>query len=341
MMSSSCANPSAPKQRILRILQVVSILCAPALAVVETGGLMPGVPADPIDIDLSTHPPVAKLSGFEARLIAVVSPIEGMWSPSGTSLDSNAIPEAAVAWIEDMRERSKQRKKTGTLTECNFALLMELKRDAEYTDFLSVTGAGSFGLGQGRVYNSSLTDNKHSFETSDPLLVLVGLTLCLSSGSDKVTIKTFVEHGPAFDESFDINVTDLDAPNILLGYKFWANVAHLPDDVPALRQDWPTVALRANKPVDLSGFEVQAILKNGSLVRANPHVGLEMNEKWQQSTWQFGGAERIAKANVAKFVFRGYRVQPIIWRNLTLPIGTKPYLQYGPKLQASAASPRP
>ena len=279
----------------------------------------PGKPGDPIVVDVSTDAATVQLPGVEARLVAVVSPTIGVFTVQGPAYATNAITGYSASLINAYCA-TKNAKDA-------FAVSVELRRASGYTDLLDVFCPPDFATpkqASKSVRARNMRTAGDNIDSATTLFALLDLSLRAVSQPGKFDLATTVIYGPAFDESLDLPLGTPKDPLRFMGIEITPTVLRLPATDPATAPtgpNRPAVMLLFDPPKALPGFEVQAIRADDKVVRAHNQLLLFGTPRDGKAQWDFGTPGPISKASITKFVFRGYRVQPIVWKNIALPPG--------------------
>lgn len=304
------------RRRAARVL-ACAIASVPAFA--EAAPPTPGKPGDPIVVDVAAEAASVQLPGVEARLVAVVSPVNGVFTVKGPAYASNAITGLSATLINDYCAEKNAKD--------DFGVSVELRRQSGYTDLLSLPEFGSPRHGPQTVCGSGARTAGDDLDSATTYFALLKLTLCAASQSGRFDLATTVVYGPPFDETLDIRVDAANAPARFMGMTVTPSVLRLPATGPekaSPARERPAVMLLFDPPRALPGFEVQAIRTDDTVVRAYDRPGLSGPPRDGKAQWTFGWPDPISKSSITKFVFRGYRVQPIVWKNVALPPGVTP-----------------
>lgn len=286
----------------------------------------PYVPAATITVNVESGPANVTLSDFDVQLLALVTPSGGVWTPTGAALDSGILPAKIT---DDYFARARQARDPSKLNH-HFAAILVIAPKPRFTDYVSVAWHGSAGIGNGILYPGLAVDNRSSQAPTSPFAVFLPVTLCSNKNRGKVDLKTVITYGPAL-ESFDINLNGPVAPHQFAGMNVNAFV-WLSNSSPGIDPDTgreqparPFVELQFDQAKAMPGIEVQAVTREGKIVRATNPGYFDRPPDHGKAIWIFDMHGENSAALFRKFVVRAYRVQPIIWTGITLPPGTTPY----------------
>jgi hypothetical protein len=276
-------------------------------------------PGATITVDVSTDAATVQLPGVEARLVAVVAPGSGVFTVQGPPFATNAITGVGAAVLNDYYAEGA---KPGV-----FGVSMELRREAGYTDMVALDSIGAPKSGNRVIRGRGARVAGAELNSATTYFALLDLTLTASSRTGTFDLATTVIYGPPFDESLDIPLDGSGTQQSFMGMKITPTIIRLPEtdpesELPSSKR--PAVSLLFAPPKALPGFEVQAIRSNDSGVRAYQMPDMTQAPRAGKAQWDFGFPEPISKSSITKFVFRGYRLQPIVWKNIALPPGIVP-----------------
>ncbi len=291
---------------------------AVAIAFTSFAEPLPGKPGELITVDVSTEAASVQLPGVEARLVAVVAP-SGVFTLQGPAFATNAITGLSATLISDYYAESHGAN--------SFAVSVELRRQAGYTDLVALDAFGSPKTGKQIARGRAARTAGEEYDSATTYFALLELSLVASPQSGKFDLATTVVYGPPFDEALDIPLTGSSAPLSFMGTKITPTVIRLPEtdpesELPAGKR--PSVLMLFNPTKAFPAFEVQAVREDGTAVRSYDRPDLSRAPGNGKAQWVFGSPEQISKASIVKFSFRGYRLQPIVWKNIALPAGITP-----------------
>ena len=279
---------------------------------------VPGKPGELSTVDVSAEAASVQLPGVEARLVAVIAP-GGVFTLQGPAFATNAITGLSATLISDYYAESHGAN--------SFAVSVELRRQAGYTDLVALDAFGSPKTGKQIARGRAATTAGEEYDSATTYFALLELSLVASPQSGKFDLATTVIYGPPFDEALDIPLSGSSTPLSFMGTEITPTVIRLPEtdpevELPASKRPAVSLLFAPNKA--FAAFEVQAVREDGSAVRAYDRPDLSRAPSNGKARWVFGQPEQISKASIAKFAFRGYRLQPIVWKNIALPSGIAP-----------------
>ncbi|MCC6795105.1 MAG: hypothetical protein IT366_08295 [Candidatus Hydrogenedentes bacterium] len=286
-----------------------------AIACVAFAEPSPGKAGELIAVDVSTEAASVQLPGVEARLVAVVAP-GGVFTLQGPAFATNAITGLSATLISDYYAESHGAN--------SFAVSVELRRQAGYTDLVALDAFGSPKTGKQIARGRAARTAGEEYDSATTYFALLELSLVASPQSGKFDLATTVVYGPPFDEALDIPLTGSSKPLSFMGTKITPTVIRLPEtdpesEVPAGKRPAVSLLFAPNKA--FPAFEVQAVREDGTALRSYDRPDLSSAPTNGKAQWVFGKPDPISKASIAKFSFRGYRLQPIVWKNIALPGG--------------------
>lgn len=277
-----------------------------------------GNPSSGLTVDSNHKEPSIELSGAIITLKGIVSNDGGWFHPDGTSFDLAGMIGAPTTSIRESWQDLINSDKSPRHPTFGVLFSIESTHDfSGYVDLLSLPNSPPFHCDG--VTNWWRTEGEHP-RTSWRLLQLINRDN--DSILEQMDLATQFYYGNPLPLSAEIQL-DASHTQISMGsLQFEATVSNLPISDPTSElppKSRPSVTLRFDQTADLLGYQILAVRKDGDLLHADG--GPSLNEPLRPTLdykWPFGFFSIISQESIRCFRFMGWKVQPIVWKGITL-----------------------